>query len=165
MSLLAYFQMLARYNRLANERLYESCSQLDPLEYRRQRQGSFGSIYALLNHILRGDCIWMARFQERSQSIPPLSAILFEDFADLRSARIRKDQEMEAFFEGVAADFLDRSFHYVDGKGQEHQEQVLVAVSHMFNHQTHHRGQIHVMLSQTAVPPPSLDLLRIINPA
>lgn len=107
----------------------------------------------------------MARFEGRGQSIPPLSAILFEDFADLRSARIRKDHEMEAFFEGVAADFLDRSFHYTDNKGQEHQEQVLVAVSHMFNHQTHHRGQVHVMLSQTAVPPPSLDLLRIINPA
>ena len=164
MNLLVHFQMLSRYNRIANERLYESCSQLDALEYRRQRQGSFGSIHGLLNHILRGDRIWMARFQGGGHSTPPLNSILFEDFADLRSARTREDLEMEGFFERAAADFLDHSFRYTNNMGQEYQEQVPVAVSHMFNHQTHHRGQIHVMLSQTSVPPPSLDLHRIINP-
>ncbi len=56
------FRMLARYNRIANERLYEKCGQLDPVEYQRQRQGSFGSIHALLNHLLLGDRIWMSRF-------------------------------------------------------------------------------------------------------
>ena len=164
MNLLTHFQMLARYNRIANERLYESCDQLDPLEYRKQRQGSFGSIHGLLNHILRGDRIWMARFQGGGHSTPPLNSILFEDFADLRSARVREDHEMEVFFEHIAPDFLDRSLHYTNNKGQEYQEQARVAVSHMFNHQTHHRGQIHVMLSHTAVPPPSLDLHRIITP-
>jgi uncharacterized damage-inducible protein DinB len=164
MNLLTHFQMLSRYNRIANERLYESCGQLDPLEYRRQRQGSFSSIHGLLNHILLGDRIWMARFQGRGQSTPPLNTVLFEDFADLHSARIREDHEMEAFFEHVTADFLERPFTYVNNKGHEYTEQPSVAVSHMFNHQTHHRGQVHVMLAQTAVQPPSLDLHRIINP-
>ena len=55
--MLEHFQMLARYNRIANERLYERCGQLDSAEYRKQRQGSFGSIHGLLNHILLGDRI------------------------------------------------------------------------------------------------------------
>jgi uncharacterized damage-inducible protein DinB len=163
MNLITHFQMLARYNRIANERLYESCSQLDPIEYRKQRPGSFGSIHGLLNHILLGDRIWMSRFRGQGRSTPPLNTILFEEFADLRSARIGEDNEMEAFFQSVTAEFLNGSFCYTNSRGQEYREQPLVAVSHMFNHQTHHRGQIHVMLSQTAVQPPSLDLHRIIN--
>jgi uncharacterized damage-inducible protein DinB len=64
MDLVAHFQMLARYNKIANERLFEACARLEPAEYRKQRQGSFGSIHGLLNHLLLGDQIWMARFEE-----------------------------------------------------------------------------------------------------
>ena len=60
MDTLDSFRMLARYNRIANERLYEQCGKLDLVEYRRERRGSFGSIHALLNHILLGDRIWMS---------------------------------------------------------------------------------------------------------
>jgi uncharacterized damage-inducible protein DinB len=56
------FRMLARYNRIANARFYETCALLDDSEYRRQRRGSFGSVHGLLNHILLGDKIWMSRF-------------------------------------------------------------------------------------------------------
>jgi len=63
MDLLSHFQMLARYNAVANERLYGKCAELLGAEYRKHRQGSPGSIHALLNHILPGDRIWMARFE------------------------------------------------------------------------------------------------------
>lgn len=164
MSLPAHFQMLARYNRTANERLYDKCSQLDPQEYRKQRQGSFGSIHALLNHILLGDRIWMSRLQGGGQTTPALNTVQYEDFTELHAARKDLDAQIEAFFAGVNEDFLGGSITYTNSKGQPCRDEVHVAVSHMFNHQTHHRGQVHVMLSQTAVPPPSLDLHRIINP-
>jgi uncharacterized damage-inducible protein DinB len=164
MNLLAHFQMLARYNRIANERLYERCAQLDPVEYRKQRQGSFGSIHALLNHILLGDRIWMSRLEGGGRSTPALNTVLFEDLPELFSARKNLDVRIESFFAAATEDFLGHSITYTNSKGLEYREEIPVAISHMFNHQTHHRGQVHIMLSQTAVPPPSLDLHRIINP-
>ncbi len=156
--------MLARYNRIANERLYEQCGQLDPVEYRRERQGSFGSIHGLLNHILLGDRIWMSRFAGGGNTTPPLNSILFDSFAELSSARAAQDEEIEAFFEKTDADFLPRQFRYTNNQGKDYVETAPVAVLHFFNHQTHHRGQVHVMISQTDVKPPSLDMHRILNP-
>ena len=164
MNLPAHFRMLARYNRIANERLFDKCSQLDDNEYRKQRPGSFGSIHALLNHILLGDRIWMARFDGAGQTTPVLSTILFDEFFDLRAARVVEDVAIESFFERIDEQFFARPIEYTNSLGKRYSEQPAVAVAHLFNHQTHHRGQVHVMLSQTDVTPPSLDMHRIINP-
>jgi len=164
MDLTAHFQMLAVYNRVANERLYASCGELDDVEYRKPRRGSFGSIHALLNHILLADRIWMSRFEGGGRSTPALNTVLFEDFSELRAARIREDGEIESYFAQLRPSFFERSFRYTNSKGLECVEDAAIAIAHMLNHQTHHRGQIHVMLSQTAVTPPSLDLHRIIDP-
>ena len=164
MDLLNHFQMLARYSRIANERLYEKCAGLDDAEYRKPRKGSFGSIHGLLNHVLLGDRLWMARFEGSGSITPALGTILFEDFSALRSARIEEDARIESFFMRQGPDFLGTSFSYKNNQGRDYIEAAPVAVSHFFNHQTHHRAQVHVMLSQTPVKPPSLDLHRIINP-
>ncbi len=158
------FRMLARYNRIANERLYETCGQLDAGEYRRERQGSFGSIHALLNHVLLADRIWMSRFAGGGRTTPPLNTVLFDGFAELRAARAVQDAEMESFFEQTDGSFLEKPLSYRNSLGMECVEKVPVAVLHFFNHQTHHRGQVHVMISQTEVKPPSLDLIRILHP-
>src|SRR5262245_1062198 len=68
-----HYRMLAYYNRVANERLYDKVADLDDAEYRKPRQGSSGSIHALLNHVLLGDRIWMARFQGGGQTTPRLN--------------------------------------------------------------------------------------------
>lgn len=164
MDLPPYFRMLARYNRVANQRLFECCSQLHDSEYRRQRQGSFGSIHGLLNHILLGDRIWMERFEGGGCLTPALDTVLFDDFSGLQSARVEQDARIEAFFEHVDADFFSRTLRYTNNRGKDYVEDAAVAVGHFFNHQTHHRGQVHVMLSQTPVAPPWLDLHRAINP-
>ncbi len=156
--------MLARYNRIANERLYEQCGQLDLDEYLRERKGSFGSIHRLLNHMLLGDRIWMSRFSGGGSTTPPLNTILYETFAELKLARAEQDANIEAFFEGADSAFLERLLSYTNSLGKYYEESTPRAVLHFFNHQTHHRGQVHVMLSQTAVKPPSLDLHRILNP-
>jgi uncharacterized damage-inducible protein DinB len=164
MDLLAYFQMLARYNRVANERIYEACAGLEDAEYRKQRRGSFGSIHGLLNHIMLGDRTWMARFEGGGHETPVLSTILFDELTALRTARSREDSRIEKFFNDVDAAFLSRSCEYVNNQGKLYVELAPIAVGHFFNHQTHHRGQIHVMLSQTSVSLPSLDMHRILNP-
>jgi len=164
MDLTDHFQMLARYNRIANERLFTQCAQLDDAEYRRERAGSFGSIHGLLNHILLGDRRWLGLFVSGERATPPLNRILYDHFSDLRNARTQEDVLIEAFFRGVDPNFWSRTFSYTNNQGRDYIETAHVACTHLFNHQTHHRGQIHVMLSQTSVPPPSLDLHRIINP-
>ena len=95
---------------------------------------------------------------------PPLNTILFDDFPALRTARVGQDRTIECFFESLDAGFFAKSFSYTNNQGRTYAEEAPVAVSHFFNHQTHHRGQVHVMLSQTSVRPPSLDLHRIVNP-
>jgi uncharacterized damage-inducible protein DinB len=164
MDTLDVFRTLARYNRIANERLYEQCANLDPEEYRRERRGSFGSIHALLNHILLGDRIWMSRFAGGGSTTPPLNSILYDTFAELHAARSAQDLEIEAFFERTDPTFLLKPLRYTNSRGKDCVDVAPMAVLHFFNHQTHHRGQVHVMLSQTDVQPPSLDLHRIINP-
>ena len=164
MDLLAHYQMLARYNRIANERLYRSCRGLTEEEFQAPRRGSLGSIRGLLNHILLGDRVWMALFEGIAREAPARDTLLFEAFPDLQTARVREDEKIETFFGSLAPVFLARSFAYVNHQGRNYVEAAPVALAHFFNHQTHHRGQVHVMLSQTGAMVPSLDLHRILNP-
>ena len=158
------FRIFARYNRVANERLYEQVGKLDVAEYRRERRGSFGSIHGLLNHILvASDRIWMSRFAGGGKTTPPLNTILFETFAEINSARAKEDAGIEAFFEKVDDGFLARPLAYTNSRGKDYVDEPGPAVLHFFNHQTHHRGQVHVMLSQTEVSPPALDMHRLLN--
>jgi uncharacterized damage-inducible protein DinB len=164
-SLIAHFQMLARYNTIANERLYETCSRLDEEEYRRERAASFRSVHRTLNHILLGDRIWMARFTETGHATtPPLGGELYPNFAALRAARVAEDARIEAFLADAAAEFLAKEVRYVNSAGEHHADPAGLLMAHLFNHQTHHRGQVHVMLSQTTVQPPALDMHRVIRP-
>jgi uncharacterized damage-inducible protein DinB len=164
MDLTTHFQLLAQYNRIANERLFAVCAQLEDGEYRKQRAGSFGSIHGLLNHILLGDRRWLALFEIGERVTPPLNQILYDDFPGLRDGRAHEDARIELFFTTLDADFWGRSFAYTNNQGRDYVETAHVACSHLFNHQTHHRGQVHVMLSQSSTAPPSLDLHRILNP-
>ena len=161
MDLIEHFRMLARYNRIANETLFECCAGLNPGEYRKARQGSFGSIHGLLNHILLGDRIWMARFEGGGKTTPPLNTVLFDDFGELRAARAAEDARIEKFFGEADTEFLAKRLDYANSRGVACSEVAAIAVSHMFNHETHHRGQVHVMVSQTGAAAPSLDLHRI----
>ncbi len=164
MDSLDVFRTFARYNRIANERLYDECGKLNVDEYRRERPGSFGSIHALLNHILLGDRIWMSRFAGGGSTTPPLNTILFDTFAELRTARVKEDAGIESFFDKVEDGFVSRTLRYRNSLGKDCEGSAPHAVLHFFNHQTHHRGQVHVMLSQTDVRPPSLDMHRILAP-
>lgn len=106
----------------------------------------------------------MGLFESGERATPPLNQSLYDDFSSLQSARTREDARIEAFFVGLDAAFWSRSFAYTNNQGKNYVHTAHVAWTHLFNHQTHHRGQVHVMLSQTPVAPPSLDLHRIINP-
>jgi uncharacterized damage-inducible protein DinB len=155
---------LARYNRLANERLYEACATLDDVERKKVRPAFFKSIHGTLNHIMVGDRIWLARFEGGSAPSTDLDAVLYDSFDELRAARAAEDRRIEAFFAEVGDAFLAGGIRYRNNEGRMFDDPVAMLAVHFFNHQTHHRGQVHDMLSQTAVPPPVLDLHRVLKP-
>jgi uncharacterized damage-inducible protein DinB len=160
----AIWAQYALYNRLANERLYAACAALSDQERRRDLGAFFKSVHGTLNHLLLGDRIWMTRFEGGAHPSTGLDAILFDDFAALRIARADMDGRIEAFFAVPPPGFLERSLQYVNNAGVESQDPVPVILPHFFNHQTHHRAQVHTLLSQLGRAPPVLDLHRVLRP-
>jgi len=162
--LVEHFQMLARYNNLANRKLYQVCSQLSDAELKQSRPAFFKSIHGTLNHILVGDRIWLTRFAGDQIPSTGLDAILYEDFDALWMARRAEDERIEAFAAELTAEFLHGTIEYVNNAGKTCVDPANLLVAHFFNHQTHHRGQIHDMVTQTRISPPSLDMHRLIRP-
>jgi uncharacterized damage-inducible protein DinB len=154
----------ARYNRLANESLYATCAQLSDAEYRRDLGAFFGSVQGTLNHLLLGDTIWMTRLEGGTHPSTNLDAILFDRFADLHEARRQMDRRIERLFSNLPVGFDRGSVHYVNNAGFESQDPLSVILPHFFNHQTHHRAQVHTLLSQLGHTPPVLDLHRVLRP-
>lgn len=154
-----YFRRLARYNTWANRRLYDACGCLSREDYVAPRAGFFGSIHKTLNHLLVADRIWLGRFTGKPADITALDQILFDDFDDLRSARTEEDARILALMTGYTDAALQSMLAYRNVAGEAKTTPLVWALAHMFNHQAHHRGQVHAMLSGTPVPPPPLDLL------
>lgn len=153
------FRRLVRYNAWANARLYAACARLPGEELTRPRPSFFGSILATLNHGLVGDRLWMGRFQGvRDVGITALDQVLHAEFAPLAAERAAWDAHMIQWFDMLDAD-LDRPFVYRIVAGDTVESPLGWTMLHMFNHGTHHRGQVHDMLSATQVPPPPLDLI------
>ncbi|MEH2376551.1 DinB family protein [Nostoc sp.] len=162
--LIQHFQMLSRYNYLANHRLYEVCSLLSDVELKQTRPAFFKSIYVTLNHIMIGDRIWMGRFTGEEMSSQGLDAILYDKFQELREARFLEDERITAFIDNLDDEILKVIITYKNNQGKIYSDPVNLLIAHFFNHQTHHRGQIHDMLTQTEITPPSLDMHRVISP-
>lgn len=158
------FITLARYNALANRRLYEACAALTDAERRQDRKAFFRSIHGTLNHIMVGDRIWLSRFEGREVPSTSLDAELYADFAELRQAREREDARIEAFVAGLTDAFLAGEIRYVNNEGRALADPVALLLPHFFNHQTHHRGQVHDMLCQAGYRALVLDMHRVIAP-
>ncbi len=155
-----HYSMFAAYNRWANEILYDASSKLTDQQRREERGAFFGSIHATLNHILVGDTIWMNRFRSLATEIQSLDAILQEEFNALLEARQQMDGEIIDYVSGLNDEDFTANFTYRTIVNPANITQPLSpALAHFFNHQTHHRGQLHCLLTQIAGDAPSLDLL------
>ena len=156
----AHFQRMAAYNRWANARLYDAAGKLSPAELAAPRSGFFPSLMKTLNHILVGDTIWLGRLDGKgSPGVTKLDQTLHAEFAALNAARSVTDDRIIAFVEGLAPERLWQDLVYRTTTGEPMQTPVGQVLAHVFNHQTHHRGQAHAMLSSTEIAPPPLDLI------
>jgi uncharacterized damage-inducible protein DinB len=155
-----HLRRMARYNAWANCRLYGACEQLTDEEYFRPRRAFFGSIHGTLNHLLVGDRIWLARIEGKPSPQARLDDQPCDRLAELAAARATEDARMIALVDGYAEDDLPKLVHYrLVSRSEEAATPLHLCWLHLFNHQTHHRGQVHDQLSQTEVAPPPLDLI------
>jgi uncharacterized damage-inducible protein DinB len=161
----AYVRRLARYNRWANDRLFAACEGLGQEELVRPRPSFFGSILATLNHILVADRVWMGRFEsDSSHGIVSLGQILHPDFTGLAQARTAFDAHIIAWCDSLSGD-LDRPLRYRTINGDPAETPLNWTIAHLFNHATHHRGQVHGLLSHAGIEPPPLDLIYFLREA
>ena len=157
----AYVRRMARYNRWQNQNLYGVADQLSEEERRRERGAFFGSIHKTLSHLLWGDRIWMSRFAggPRPQGSIPESVSMYPDWDGLKRERAEFDDTIVAWADKLDAAWLAGDLTYYSGAmKRDYTRPRWQLVTHMFNHQTHHRGQVHCMLTQAGGKPHTTDL-------
>ena len=154
-----HFVMLANYNAWANARLFRMAGALQDELYRKEVGAYFKSLHGTLNHLLAADRIWMRRLTGIGDHPDKLNAILFDDLPSLHAARVEQDSRIIGFVQELEAPDFEEVLEYRTLNGTPQRQRRREILAHLFNHQTHHRGQVHGLLSQTAVAPPSLDLI------
>ncbi|ASJ71012.1 DinB family protein [Granulosicoccus antarcticus] len=159
------------YNRWMNESLYEAASTLPPAVLAEDRGAFFCSLLGTFNHLLVADTIWLQRFAHhpgRFSALEPLlnkptmstlDEVLYEDFQQLRQARQGMDEMILAFVKEAKEADYEQLLAYRNTKDIAFQKPFGSLMLHFFNHQTHHRGQVTVLLNQLGVDCGVTDLL------
>jgi len=174
MSMLEHLALLAEYNAVMNEKLYAAAAQLPPAALLEERKAFFGSVFGTLNHLAAGDTIWLKRFSAhparhaaldaiRASAAPgSLSAPLAHDLPGLLALRQRLDQTIRTWAAQLTEADLDHVLVYGNMKGVVLNKRFGSLVMHLFNHQTHHRGQASTLLTQCGIDIGVTDLLMLI---
>ena len=155
-------QTMARYNRWPHRSLYREADTLTDAARKAPRGAFFGSIHATLSHLMFGDQVWMHRFtgetKPRAKSIPD-SVSAYPDWAELARERVAFDEAIIGWADRLDPGWLDGELTWVPpALGREITRPRWLLVTHMFNHQTHHRGQVHCMLTGLGLKPDDTDL-------
>jgi uncharacterized damage-inducible protein DinB len=169
------YALLARYNRWFNGRLYAACEGLDDTGRRADRGAFFGSIHRTLEHIVWADKLWLARFAAQGEGfaaltpqllrLPPgasYGTALHEDFGALRAERERLDAAIEDWVREMPASFPLSTMHYANIAGVQREHPAWQGITHFFNHQAHHRGQVTTLLSQAGIDPGATDMIVLV---
>jgi uncharacterized damage-inducible protein DinB len=142
-----YYTTMATYNQWMNRKLYDVCADIPDLERNSDRGAFFKSIHGTLNHILVADLIWLGRFTQQP-FIAKLDQELYINFSDLRTERERLDRVILEWAQNLTPSWLSETLTYTNSSGCTRTLPYWLLVTHMFNHQTHHRGQLTTLLNQ-----------------
>ena len=156
----SHFVMMADYNVWANGRLYGMARQLPDEQYRRDVGAYFKSLHGTLNHIMVADLIWVRRLTGVGDHPRTLNAIIFDDLPSVLAARQQVDQRIITYVDSLSDAQLEETWDYRMLGGTLQRQRRRETLAHLFNHQTHHRGQAHAILTVLGVcEPDGLDLL------
>jgi uncharacterized damage-inducible protein DinB len=171
MMVVEQYRALARYNAWMNERLYAEAATLSDADRRRDLGAFFRSLHGTLNHILWADRIWMWRFtkdaaigasRDRDGNLIEYATHaqeLYADFDDLRRERANTDRDIAAWIDGLDEARLAAPIRYSSVSGGAREHPLWMAVTHFFNHQTHHRGQATTLFMQLGRDPGVTDFM------
>jgi uncharacterized damage-inducible protein DinB len=157
MELASYLRIQARANRLSNHRLHAAMAPLTQAEFHAPRVGFFPSLAQTLNHLLEVDLYYIgALHREKGHRAAVLAFVPIDTLAALSQQQAASDERLVAFCDSLDDAQLDA---VVEMERADHiqRDRVGHVLAHLFNHQTHHRGQAHAMLSSTTISPPQLD--------
>ncbi len=157
----AWCRMMARYNAWQNQSIVAAADTLDDAARKADRGAWFGSIHGTLSHLLWGDLIWMSRFDggEPPRGGIPESPTLVPDWAGYKVARTGTDARIGAWAAGLDDDAAGGEMTWFSGAlGREVTRPRAICIMQMFNHQTHHRGQVHAMLTAAGARPGATDI-------
>jgi len=163
MTLSAQYRAFAQYNQTMNQRIYEICARI-PDEIRKQDSKTyFKSIHGTLDHILLGDRAWMNRLGPKEYPLVKIGCELFSDFDEMATARIDLDADICRWTQTLSEDWLSTEMTWTASlDGVERTQPVWLLVSQIFNHQTHHRGQLSTLLNQAGHDVGITDLPRLV---
>ena len=156
-----YCQTMARYNAWQNDGLRKIVAEMDTDALTKDRGAFFGSIFKTLNHLLWGDAIWISRFDGGEQPELTLqdSVAATQPPADWAAERFRMDARITLWAQSVSAiDLVGEQTWYSGAMDKEMSKPKALCVIQLFNHQTHHRGQVHAMLTALGKTPNDTDL-------
>jgi uncharacterized damage-inducible protein DinB len=162
----AFVAMMAAYNAEMNRRLFDAARRLSDGERRLQRGAFWGTIHGTLCHVLWGDRMWMSRFDgwEKPATAIKDSGAMFADFDELHQARIEADEKISGWASRVSASWLaGNQVWFSAAAGREMQASRGLLVTHFFNHQTHHRGQAHALITAAGEQTGDTDLFLIVD--
>lgn len=160
----AHFATMANYNAWANARLYAAARSLPDAAYRKNVGAFFGSLHGTLNHLLVTDRIWMRRLTGTGEHPERLDAILFDELPALEQARAQEDKRILGYVANLREEDFDQEVGYATTKGVAQRSQRGEILAHLFNHQTHHRGQAHAILTVLGIKEPQpLDLIAMLR--
>lgn len=155
-----YVQMMTRYNSWQNDWLFAAVNGLSE-EAREADRGLFwGSIRATLSHLMWGDLMWMSRFDGGEGPLRPLNETGDAyGWSELRAERPVVDARISSWAAGLVDGAFDGDLTWWSGAaGREMSRPYALCVVHVFNHQTHHRGQVHAALTALGVKTHDTDI-------
>jgi uncharacterized damage-inducible protein DinB len=154
-----YFATMARHNHWMNDRLYALCAEFTAAERKTDRGAFFKSFHGTLNHILVGDRIWLGRLNGKTIQASRLDLELYSNFSELLGERQQTDYSIDAWVAALTDERLAKTLTFRSvTDGQERTLPVWLAAMQLFNHQTHHRGQVTTLIKQAGKDPGITDL-------
>jgi len=161
----AFVRTMAAYNAEMNRRLYAAAARIPDAERRRDRGAFWGSLHGTLCHLLWGDQMWMSRFDDWPKPAVPQkeSAALVADFDELARQRIDADAAISEWAGRVTDAWLAEELAWFSVSVQkEFRQPRSLLVTHLFNHQTHHRGQAHALITACGEKTGDTDLFVVV---
>jgi uncharacterized damage-inducible protein DinB len=160
----SHFLLMADYNTWANTRVYRMAAALSDEQYRRDVGVYFKSIHATLNHIMVADLIWMHRLTGTGRLPTRLNETIHDDLASLAEERRIQDERLRSHVAGMSDAQFEESWEFRMLTGAVMRQLRRETLAHVFNHQTHHRGQAHAALTLLGVAEPeSLDIAAMLR--